>query len=173
MIICGIDVSFTGTAVAIGTAESVTIHRFSTKPNGEGAAARVKRIESIVSQVVAVLESTPPAAIFLEHYSFGSRNGGEMLGELGGVMRWHLTDFVEPFEVAPLTLKKFVCGTGSAKKEQMIAHVFRQWGKMFDTNDHADAFGLYRMGLVAAGLVEASNQAQREAVKKAVGGRKI
>ena len=40
---------------------------------------------------------------------------------------------------------------------------------MFETNDHADAFGLYRLGLCACGLAPMANQAQREAVEKVVG----
>lgn len=168
-IICGIDASFTGTAIAIGGPDKAVLHRVACKNLGDGAEARVKRIETIVEQVMAIIEPAKPAFIFLEHYSFGSVNGGEYLGELGGLLRWHLIDVGLLYEVAPTTLKKFVTGKGNTKKEQVIAHVFRQWAQMFETNDHADAFGLYRLGLCACGLAPMTNQAQREAVEKVVG----
>lgn len=167
--VCGLDVSFSGTAIAIGDGETHRVERVKCSNLGDGAEPRMKRIESIVGQVMRIVEAEHPAAFFIENYSFGSPNGGEHLGELGGVIRWHLIDVGIVHEVAPSTLKKFIAGAGNAKKEQMIAHVLKQWGELFPTNDHADAFGLYRLGLCCCGLAEPSNQKQREAVKTIVG----
>lgn len=50
-----------------------------------------------------------------------------------------------------------------------MAHVAQRWGKLFQNSDQADAFVLYRMGLVIVGREKADNEAQREAVKKVTG----
>ena len=170
-VICGIDASLTGTAVCIGDRVRWEVKRFPSKPNGDAVCGRISRIESVVTQVVSFLEMHKPAAIFLENYAFGSKFGRETLGELGGVLRWHLLDFTPDtlFEVAPQCLKKFITGKGAGQKDQVQAHIQRQWGEIFPTNDHADAFALYRLGLCACGLAPMTNQAQREAVEKVVG----
>jgi len=49
--------------------------------------------------------------------------------------------------IAPGTLKKFVTGSGAAKKEQMLLHVYKRWGVEFKTNDLADAFSLAQLAL--------------------------
>lgn len=168
-IIGGLDVSFSGTAIALGDGQRHNVHRVKCPNLGHDVKSRVKRIETIVSQVMRIIEATPPRAMFIEAYSYGSTHGGEMLGELGGVIRWHLDEIPIIREVAPGTNKKFVTGSGNAKKEQMIAHVLKNWGELFETNDDADAFGLYRLGLCCCGLAEPANQKQREAVKTVVG----
>jgi Holliday junction resolvasome RuvABC endonuclease subunit len=171
-VLAGIDPSLTGTAVAIGTAAASKVHQVVTRSKDypdESLDVRMNRVEFVVDHVMGIVLPAAPALIFLEHYSFGSKNKNEYLGELGSYLRLNLREVAPVYEVAPGTLKKFVCGTGSAKKEQMIAHVFRQWQQMFPTNDHADAFGLFRMALCAAGLAEMTNKAQREAVATVVG----
>ncbi len=48
-----------------------------------------------------------------------------------------------PFEiVAPPTLKKFVTGSGRAKKEQMLLKIYKKWGREFDSTDEAEAFAV-------------------------------
>lgn len=172
-ILAGIDPSLTGTAVSIGTAHQSKVHQVVTKSKnypGESLKVRMDRVEYVVDCVMGIVQPTPPAVIFLEHYSFGSKNKNEYLGELGCYLRLNLREVCPVYEVAPGTLKKFVCGRGDVKKEQMIAHVFKNWGQMFPTNDHADAFGLFRMALCAAGLVPMTNQAQRSSVETVLGG---
>lgn len=169
-LIAGVDASITGTAIAIGDGTTWNVRRFPSKPRGDDLRSRILRIEKILEEVVAFLEASPPAAIFIENYAFGAKFGREQLGELGGIMRWHLLDFTSNvFEVAPQCLKKFITGKGSGQKDLVQAHIQRQWGEIFPTNDHADAFGLYRLGLCCCGLAEPANQKQREAVKTVVG----
>lgn len=49
--------------------------------------------------------------------------------------------------IAPGTLKKFVTGTGRAKKDLMLLKVFKKWGVEFDDDNLADAYSLARMAL--------------------------
>lgn len=169
-IICGVDASITGTAVALGDGgPDFTCQRF---PGGESEGGEVcnrfHRYQRIIANILYPIEQAKPFAIFLENYSFGS--GTAFTIEFGGLLRWHLMDMTPRlYEVAPATLKKFVAGPGNAKKEHMLLNVYKQWGQSFPTNDHADAFGLYRLGLCACGMAPASNTQQREAVTKVVG----
>lgn len=167
MIVCGIDASLTGTAVAIGDGATHVVDRFPSPASGKQPAQRVQRIDSIVSRAMNMIEShaPKPSLILIEGYAFGAAQGREELGELGGILRWHLVDVCQVIEVAPSTLKKFVCGSGNAKKDQMQAHIVKRWGEIFPTNDHADAFALYQMALVTAGIT-AGTAADRETIKK-------
>src|SRR3990167_3659041 len=127
---------------------------------------------ALVAGVVEFIESHGPSvAIFIEGYSFGSNMPGKNgTVEFGGLLRWHLVDLApRVYEVAPTTLKKFVTGKGNAKKEQILAHVQKRWGEMFETNDAGDAFGLYKLGCVVERLTEADTDAQREAAAKVAG----
>ena len=49
--------------------------------------------------------------------------------------------------IAPTTLKKFVTGTGRAKKDLMLLKVYKKWGVEFSDDNLADAYGLARMAL--------------------------
>lgn len=175
MIVLGIDPSLTGTALVWGESPAAFERRtFGSKPLGDDVTARVRRLEQLVAQVDQQVRAIGPSLILIEHYSFGSRCGGEYLGEYGGLLRWHLLDHTpNVFEVAPLTLKKFATGKGAGKKEQVIAHITSRYGVILNSNDEYDAFALYQMALVAAGIAEAQNVPQRESVAKVVGTRRL
>jgi len=49
--------------------------------------------------------------------------------------------------IAPGTLKKFVAGDGRAKKDLMLLKTYKKWGKEFDDDNLADAYGLAQMAL--------------------------
>jgi len=105
--------------------------------------------------------------VMIEAYSFGSRNGGEYLGEWGGVLRGAiLGNTSRAVEVAPTMVKKFATGKGNAKKEVIIGHVQKRWNVLFENSDEADAYVLYRIGLCYAGICEPENVAQREVIEK-------
>lgn len=171
MIVCGIDPSLSQTAVVIGSGpQSYVVHTFKSKPLGGSAADRVRRYDILVSDIMQVIHASKPDRIFIENYAFGAKMAREVLGEFGGILRWHLVD-VDPqlCEVSPLGLKKFVTGKGAGQKEQMMLGVFRNWGFEPRGNDEADAYGLWRLGRCVCGLEEPSNQSQREAVQKVKG----
>src|SRR3990167_1433001 len=170
--VVGIDPSLTNTAVVIGDGVTCTLGEFGSKNAGDNIRSRVARYDALVAGVVEFIESPGPSvAIFIEGYSFGSNMPGKNgTVEFGGLLRWHLVDRApRVYEVAPTTLKKFVTGKGNAKKEQMLAHVQKRWGEMFEANDAGDAFGLYKLGCVVERLTEADTDAQREAAAKVAG----
>lgn len=184
--VLGIDPSLTNTGLCWGSGPghiSDTIkYKIPTGVKIRELNPRMDRVDEITDIVEAIAEgvrddfdpdSDPSDYISLsliESYSFGSRNGGEYLGELGGsirsVLRRHC---VNVLEVAPTTVKKFATGKGNAKKEVIIGHVQKRWNVLFDNSDEADAYVLYRIGLCYAGICEPETQAQAEVIKKLKG----
>lgn len=171
-IILGIDPSISGTALAWGSTEAeVEIVRFSSKNLGKSPDLRIKRLELLMEQVKAQIAQIQPKVAVIEHYSFGSINGGEYLGEWGGLLRWHLLDFCPVYEIPPSSLKKFITGSGNAKKDAMVSFVSAHWRRAFTTNDHVDAFAVYQFALRMAGVVPPTNKEQRDAIAKVIGDR--
>lgn len=86
--------------------------------------------------------------VVMEGYANAAKFGREMAGELGGVVKVATLEVIghPPLIVPPTSLKKFVTGSGAAKKNTVIAHVFRQWGVMFSDDNQADAYALERFG---------------------------
>lgn len=172
MIVAGIDPSLSQTAVVLGSGpQDFKVFNFSSKPLGTSPGARVARYDGLVARIMATISEHQPERIFIEGYAFGAKMAREVLGEFGGILRWHLVE-IDPLltEVSPMGLKKFVTGKGAGQKDQMMLGVFRNWGYEPRGNDDADAYGLWRLGRCVCGLDEPSNQAQREAVEKVKGG---
>ena len=168
MIVCGIDPSLSQTAVVIGSGpKDFKVFNHKSKPLGSSPASRVARYDRLVAEVMVTINSNRPDRIFIEGYAFGAKMAREVLGEFGGILRWHLVE-IDPLltEISPMGLKKFVTGKGAGQKDQMMLGVFRNWGYEPHGNDDADAFGLWKMGLCICGQEEPTNQAQREAVAK-------
>lgn len=90
------------------------------------------------------------AATAMEGYSYGSVQGREKAGELGGIVKECLFDTAEgepwgtPTIVPPPTLKLFATGNGKASKEEMIEGVAKKWGPRFTDDNLADAYALAR-----------------------------
>jgi crossover junction endodeoxyribonuclease RuvC len=86
------------------------------------------------------------AVVAIEGYSFGSKNGRELAGGLGELIRWTLWDGgYQQFTVPPTTLKSYVCSRGGAPKELMLREVYRKWGYEATDNNDADAFALAKL----------------------------
>lgn len=100
-----------------------------------------KWIEELVS-------SHTPNIIVIEGYAFGNPHTLGTLVEIGTALRLGLhSEGYGWVDCPPTTLKKFVCGKGTAKKENILLDVFKHWKVSFDTSDEADAFGLAMLGV--------------------------
>lgn len=149
MIIIGIDPSLTSTGICamrdgiILSSEAVT-----SKFTG------VKRLSDFKEQLIPkvcyvadIEDIEEKIMVFIEGYSFGSKNNREVLGELGGVIRLMLFEQEIPFiDVAPTALKKYATGKGNADKISVAVSVMEEWGKKFPTSDQTDAFVLAMLG---------------------------
>tara|TARA_Y100000034_G_scaffold136342_1_gene212299 strand:- start:2269 stop:2787 length:519 start_codon:yes stop_codon:yes gene_type:complete len=83
--------------------------------------------------------------IVMEGYSFGSRNTKFTFtaGEVGGTIKLLSFDLDIPLIiVSPTLLKKYVCGKGNVKKEQMLLQVYKKYNREFDNNNICDAYCL-------------------------------
>lgn len=173
--IIAIDPSLTSTAVIAGTIDGFEQRCFGSKNIGDHVEARMKRYEMQVHELCDWLDKITKdgtiEAIFIEAYSFGSNDArSKFSAEYGGILRWHLVEFSRlVYEVAPTTLKKFATGKGAEPKDMIAMHLSHRYGVLFSNNDVADAFGLFRLGLVALEHCEPANVAQAEAVAKVMG----
>ncbi len=143
--ILGIDPSLTGTGVCL-IDEAAQIHRLATLRPPD-TLDRIQRLVWIRNQVQAFYNLAQVA--FIEHYSFGSRNQLPYLGELGGLLRVSMYGFLPFYEIAPSTMKKYVCGKGNVKKNVVLEQCFRRYNVGSETltdDNQVDAYCLCMLG---------------------------
>jgi crossover junction endodeoxyribonuclease RuvC len=115
-----------------------------------------KRLDDFKKQLIQVMNTYPVSqrTVFVEGYSYGSKNSREVLGELGGTIRLMLFEREIPFIVVPPTvLKKYATGKGNADKIAVGVAVMKGWGKEFPTSDQTDAFMLSEIGRAYLDLI--------------------
>lgn len=166
MNILGIDLSLTGTGLAILTFDELfhepelpKSYLNVTNPNvgliptewhfgwllSPMPAGTLERWEAIVSAIKACAE--PCHHVLIEGYSFGSMPGQTRGHELGGIVRYHLRKWGHvPIEVPPSTLKKFLTNAGNADKNQVLKEVYKRYHVDFPDDNMADAYGLAKFG---------------------------
>lgn len=174
-LILAIDPSLTNTACVIGDEHGYDLKRFSSPAAGDSVMQRICRYQFMLKSLKGWMADlsyrqarfSKVWAVYIEGYSFGSKGQARFSAEYGGLLRDYLTDLTPRiYEVAPSTLKKFCTGKGDGPKDMVAAHLTKRYEVLLSNNDEYDAYGLYRLGLVAEGLEEAQNQAQRECVDK-------
>lgn len=164
MIIIGIDPSLTSTGICAMTELGELLLTQAINSDYKG----MKRLFDIKQQIATLLMSYPRSIpkVFIEGYSFGSMNGREALGELGGMIRLMLyEDGIEYVDVAPTSLKKYATGKGVGDKVAMAIGVIKEWGKDFPTTDQTDAYALCQFGRGYLGLVDDLPAFRKEAIE--------
>jgi crossover junction endodeoxyribonuclease RuvC len=122
------------------------------------------RLKAMRDAFGAFLDERKPDLVVIEGYAYGNKFSLVTAVEIGTVYRLEcLTRRIPTFTFSPTSLKKFVLGSGTGKKNQMLMAVFKQWGFEAPTDDIADAYGLAFAGLVNKGAVK-STASQRDAV---------
>ncbi len=113
------------------------------KPKAKGA----ERLGFVEEAVVGLLDDYRPRLAVIEGYAYGAPQGMAGIAELGGVVRLALFRAGVPYiEVAPMTAKKFVTGSGRAEKDEVMMCCLKYWGVEVRNNNAADAFGLAMFG---------------------------
>lgn len=166
--IVGIDPSLSCTSVVAGNRDIFEYAAsFSSKPPAsDGALLRVCRYDDLCGRILTYLKGFPKiTAVYLEAYSFGSKNTrAHQTGEYGGLLRYFLlTEDWPVIEVPPTTLKKFATGKGNAKKPIVAACLAKRYQLDLASDDEYDAYGLWRLGCVAEGVLKATTQYEEEA----------
>ena len=163
--ICGLDLSLTATGIACAYHTDVL-----KPPKGCTGMARLDWIRAEIMEHVGLFTSWAwPQLVVIEGYSMGAQRGSagvaQMMGELGGLVRWTLWDRGVPYmDVPPSVLKKFATGKGNAPKDAVLSAAIRA-GYDGSDNNGADAWWLRQMGLYATGQVtEAASTAYRGAM---------
>ena len=169
MILAAIDPSMSNTAIVTSFPddgpEGFRIRCFSSPPEGRTLRERIGRYEKFVNQIVSYLEDCAVTNVFIEGYSYNSTGSVIYLGELGGILRWHLIDFPEAVEVAPKSIKQFATGKGNAKKEIVAADIARRYDVRLARADEYDAMALWRFGRVYLGIDAPQTKEQAAAVE--------
>lgn len=164
MIIIGIDPSLTSTGACAMGYDGVLFSSKAITSKYEG----MKRLHDIKEQLQTYLYPNDPdkkIVVFIEGYSFGSQNGREALGELGGMIRLMLfEEGIEYVDIPPTSLKKFATGKGTGDKVPMAISVLKTWGVDFPTTDQTDAYALCQLGRGYLGLVNDLPVFRQEAI---------
>jgi len=167
MILIGIDPSLSSTGICTMSKDGDILSTFAINSEftGPRRLSDIKRqLEPITSY--GILPSSTKLIAFVEGYSFGSQNGREALGELGGMIRLMLYDEgIEYVDVPPTTLKKYVLGIGKGDKVAMAIGVIKAWGRDFPTTDQTDAYALCQFGRGYLGLVDDLPAYRKEAIE--------
>ena len=141
--VVGIDQSLTETGIVVIT-DGVLISSAVIKPGTRRGIVRLMYVEEELSKAIPIVADL----IVMEGYAFNPRAGQSFsLGELGGIVkRLAYTKKKLLISIAPGTLKKYVTGDGSAKKNVMLLGAFKKFGITCTNDNECDAYCLARIG---------------------------
>lgn len=131
-----------------------------------GAYEDVRRISHDASHITSRV--TDGTLVVMEDFSFLSNNPGarENAG-LAYLLRYWLYQHRVPYVlVSPKELKKFVTGTGNAKKELVLKEMYKRFDLDLSDNNEADACGLCFIGRTLTGSYTPTTDFQRDVVSK-------
>ena len=143
--VIGIDQSARHTGVCVLSETGRVIALDLIEPSMQDVGARLAYIRDGIKVYFggSAVSGTDVRAVVMEGYSYNSVSKKFVLGEVGGQIK--LADFdakVPLYEAAPKQLKKFVTGSGTATKDQVMVAIKERW-KIDIINDNlADAYGL-------------------------------
>lgn len=126
-------------------------------PSGETSYGVIKTAlsEDIYGRYAYILSAVTKllfvnSVVLIEDYSFGSfQNSSSVtkLAELGGIIKHSLYNKgTEMYLIPPTKVKKFLCGNGKAKKEDMKLAAYKRFGIEPKTSDEVDAYTLAYIG---------------------------
>jgi Holliday junction resolvasome RuvABC endonuclease subunit len=116
---------------------------------------RLRLIRTYLIEILAkVNKPDDKIVVFIEGYAFAAKGRGVIsLGELGGVIRLHITDNGGKFfEIPPSSLKKFIMGKGTGDKAVMLKDLYKRYGHDINQNDEGDAVCLVELGRACLGI---------------------
>jgi len=132
---------------------------------------RYTRYGAYAAAVEDTLSQWAITHVFIEGYGYANKHTLAVLVELGSLIRQVLHESeARWYEVPPGTLKKFVTGSGVAKKDQMTLSIYKRFGVDCSSHDEADAVGLCYFGAAYLGhpvkVPEAQLKVARELDKR-------
>lgn len=152
MKVTGLDLSLTGSGVCFADGSTALLRPPKTAAVGMARLAWI--VETIWEDAIGLPGSMSEVdLVVIEGYAMGSarQSMSYAIGELGGVVRFHLWERSVPYvDIPPAALKKFATNKGNAGKDEVLSAAVRA-GFEGSTNDEADAFWLRQMGLYRFG----------------------
>lgn len=149
-IFVGIDQSYhsSGLIVLDSEANILSIENFSIVKG-----SKIELVEECLIEFEKKIDFIPKIhnleKVYIEGPAYSSSGSSTLqMGALHYFLRLFLyKENIEFKVIAPTTLKKYIAGTGRAKKDLILLKVYKKWGVEFDISDLADAYGLARMAL--------------------------
>ena len=161
MTIIGLDLSLTHSGFAILQEDGKVLVSgvIKSKPCGDKPIDETKRIKKIIEDLCSKIDDNlamkeKPVLVVIEGLAFMARNSTALvqLSGLNYLIRSILVDNEWPFLiVAPTTLKKFITGSGKGDKNQMMMHVYKNYGFEALDDNECDAYSLAVCGLAVIG----------------------
>jgi len=152
----GLDLSLTGTGMVIlRDGNLISKNLIKSKPSGDKPIDELNRIKKIVYEIRSHLTGTFIDIAVIENLAFGVKNATSLtqLAALNYFTRELLAydsglGYHVPFIlVAPTSLKKFITGSGIAKKDVMMMETYKRYGVTLLNDNECDAYGLAQIGL--------------------------
>lgn len=110
-------------------------------------ANRFVRWTRYYNHFLSLVQEYEPKICMIEGYGYANKFTLATMVEIGALFRMASHSCGLPFiEVTPMSLKKFITGSGAAKKEVMMLELFKRWAVTFDDNNQADAYALAQVG---------------------------
>jgi crossover junction endodeoxyribonuclease RuvC len=169
MKVMGLDVSTKTGAVLLDSKGKVLLAKEIDLPamKGNGSAARIDRVVALYGAVFRLLSDHRAGLVMIEGYGYANAHTLALLVELGALVRYACVQVQVPFvEVAPGMLKKYIAGSGAAKKDLMRLAVYKKWGFEHPSDNVVDAYALAQLGRVYSGAVSPAHAYERDALKK-------
>lgn len=147
MKVVGLDLSLTGTGIAVAANGDVGCRRFASDPDDGTIAGRSLRLRRMVSYLWTLCRDAD--LIVVERPSYGSTGG--KAHDRSGLWWLAVARFtgagIPVAEVSPATVKVYATGAGRGDKETVLVAVVRRWPHVqLSNNDEADALMLCSMG---------------------------
>lgn len=163
----GLDLSLTGTGVVVlEDGKIIEQALIKSKPVGDKPIAELRRIQKIVGEIGVLIEKHRPYIVVIENLAFGVRNATALtqLSALNYMVRAMLAYKDIQFVLcAPTSLKKFVTGSGGAKKDVMMMETYKRWHVTILNDNECDAYGLAQIGLaILDGNSKTTTKTQKE-----------
>jgi len=149
--IIGIDLSLTGTGIVVlEDGKLMKKKLIKSKPLGKRPIDEIHRIRKIIEEIEDILGEDIPDIAVIEGMAFMARNTTALvqLAALNYMTRALLVDYNITFIiVAPTSLKKFVTGSGNAKKDVMLIETYKRYGVTILDDNICDGYSLAQVGL--------------------------
>lgn len=154
MRVAGIDLSLTGTGLALVGKDQPVLHTFgSAGKNTDTLHQRYLRLKTLSQEVISAVASFAPDLVVIEKPAYAAKGGHPH--DRSGVW-WLIVAILSGrfpvMEIAPNLRQKYAVGPGKADKEKVVLAVARRHPEIdIQNNNEADALVLAFMGCRLAG----------------------